>query len=283
MGVKRILKIYGSSLAIAYVIIGTVLWIWQERFMFHPASILEHTPKSLYQLEYRDLWIPVVSQDREIEKIHGWWIESDRNDTPVLLYFHHNAGNISKNLSQAFAFHRLRYSVVLIDYRSFGLSEGNFPSESQLYRDAKVTWDYLTRVERIPPDRIIIYGHSLGSAIAIDLAVQQPQAAALITHNAFTSIYDMSRHFGAAYLFPIDLMLRHRFESLHKIVNLKIPVLFIHGVRDPQIPARMSQSLFGAASEPKQLFLIPDAGHDNNMSEENLQKIGELIKNLIGE
>ncbi|MBP0021693.1 MAG: hypothetical protein J7647_29575 [Cyanobacteria bacterium SBLK] len=72
MGVKRILKIYGGSLAIAYVIIGAVLWIWQERFRFHPASVLEHTPESLYRLEYCDLWIPVIGETKEIEKIHGW-------------------------------------------------------------------------------------------------------------------------------------------------------------------------------------------------------------------
>lgn len=130
--VKNILKIYGSSLAIAYFIIGSVLWIWQGRFMFHPSSILEHTPQSLYGLEYRDLWIP-VGEGEENEKIHGWWIESDRENAPILLYFHHNAGNISKNLSQAFAFQRLGYSVVLIDYRGFGSSEGEFPSESQLF------------------------------------------------------------------------------------------------------------------------------------------------------
>ncbi|MBE9118346.1 alpha/beta hydrolase [Lusitaniella coriacea LEGE 07157] len=274
---KRYLKKYGRAIAIAYLFLGTLLWIFQERLVFHPSSTLAHTP-DLYELEYEEVWLPVWGTSA---KLHGWWIPSKQPQTPVLLYLHHNAGNIGANVSQASAFQRLGYSVFLVDYRGFGQSEGNFPNETQVYEDAEIAWEYLTKTRKISPQEILIYGHSLGSAIAVNLAVQHPEARGLITHNALTSLRDMTKRFGVFYLFPIDLMLRQEFDSLTKIPSLEIPVLFIHGVRDPQIPAKMSQKLYDAAPEPKQLLLIPDAGHDNNMKEEDLQKVGQFLEQMV--
>lgn len=274
---RRYIKKYGGAIAITYLLIVTLLWAFQERLVFHPSSTLAHTP-DLYELDYQAVWLSVPGTSA---KLHGWWIPSKQPNSRVLLYLHHNAGNVGANVSQAFAFHRLGYSVFLIDYRGFGRSEGGFPKEIQVYNDAEVAWAYLTKTKEIPPQEILIYGHSLGSAIAVNLAVRHPEAGELVTHNALTSLRDMTKRFGIFYLFPVDLMLRQEFDSLSKISSLKMPVLFIHGVRDPQIPAKMSQRLYDAAPEPKQLLLIPDAGHDNNMKEEDLQKVGLLLEKRV--
>lgn len=264
--------------ALAYTSICILLLFQQQRLIFFPSRTLEHIP-SLYHLRYQNVWLPVTTADGVVQ-IHGWWIPADKPQAKVLLYLYHNAINIGANISQANSFHKLGYSVLLIDYRGFGLSEGDSPSESQVYQDAQIAWNYLTQQRRIPAKKIFIYGHSLGGAIAINLAVKHPEAAGLIVQSSLTSMRDMTKRFGIFWLLPVDFLLRQRFESLEKIKLLKIPVLFIHGTDDPQIPAEMSQKLFAAAPHPKKLILIPKVGHDNNMSEKYYLEVKQFIENV---
>ena len=248
---------------VAYLFFCTLLYFGQQRLIFFPARTLNLNPR-FYHLKYQDVWLPVRTQ-AGLEKIHGWWIPSEKPQAPVILYFHHNAINIGANVSQARNFQQLGFSVLLIDYRGFGRSTGSFPNELQVYQDAEFAWNYLTQVCKIPTQQIFIYGHSVGGAIAIDLAVKHPDAAGLIVQSSFTSLRDMTKRFGLYWLLPIDFLLHQKFDSLQKIRSLQIPVLFIHGTADPQIPASMSQKLYAAAPQPKQLLLIPQAGHDNHM------------------
>ena len=266
-----------KRLAIAYGSICLLLWFGQERLIFWPSSAIAKTPTA-YGLEHKNLWLPVSTAKEKAERIHGWWIPAKTLEAPTILYLHHNAINIGANIGQAEDFHKLGYSVLLVDYRGYGLSEGNFPNEGQVYEDAQAAWNYLVETKKITPKQIVIYGHSLGAAIAIDLAAKRPEAGGLIVQNAFTSLRDMTKRFGIFWLVPVDLLLRQRFDSLKKISSLQMPVLFIHGTRDPQIPARMSETLFATAPEPKQLLLIPDLGHDNNMKKRDLEKIGTFIE-----
>jgi hypothetical protein len=258
-----------------YVVICILLLWQQQRLLFWPSSTLEHTP-GLYNLRYQDVWLPVSTKDGNVERIHGWWIPAEQATAPVLLYFHHNAVNIGANVSQARKFQQLGCSVLLVDYRGFGLSEGSFPTESQVYEDAQAAWVYLTRDRQIPARQIFIYGHSVGGAVAIDLAAKHPEAAALIVQSSFTSLRDMTKRFGLFWVLPIDLILRQRFDSLQKIKSLKMPVLFIHGTADPQIPVAMGQALYDATPEPKQILIIPQAGHDNNMADPYYQVVKQF-------
>lgn len=194
-----------------------------------------------------------------------------------MLYFHHNAINIGANVSQAHKFQQLGYAVLLIDYRGFGLSEGSFPTETQLYEDAQAAWVYLTRDRQVPASQIVIYGHSVGGAIAIDLAIKHPEARALIVQSSFTSLREMTKRFGLFWILPVDLILRQHFDSLQKIKSLRIPLLIIHGTADPQIPVAMGQALYQAAPEPKQILIIPQAGHDNNMAAEYYQVVKRFV------
>ncbi len=239
-------------------------FLFQSHLIFFPSHTLEHT-LALYQLRYEEVWLPVSARENKVERINGWWIPSDNPKAPTMLYFHHNAINIGANVSQAKKFHQMGCSIFLFDYRGFGHREGSFPTETQVYQDADAVWSYLTRQRNIPANQIFIYGHSVGGAIAVDLAIRHPEAAGLIVQSTFTSLRDMTKRLGIYWLLPIDWLLNQKFESLRKIVSLQIPVLFIHGKADPQIPFWMGQALFNAAPNPKQLILIPDAGHDNNM------------------
>jgi uncharacterized protein len=186
------------------------------------------------------------------------------------------------NVEHANRFHRLGLSVFLIDYRGYGQSQGDFPTESQVYQDAQLAWDYLVKKRGINPNQIYIYGHSLGGAIAIDLAVRHPEAAGLIVEGSFTStraMVDFQK--GLYWMFPIDLLLTQRFDSISKVDRLQIPVLFIHGTADTIVPVEMGRKLFDAAPEPKQLYIVPDAGH-NNVAEfagaEYLQKVRQFLE-----
>ena len=266
--------------AIGYSLLCVALYFQQQRVMFFPAKQLEHTP-SLYQLKYQDVWIPISKPDGQTDRLHGWWIPADKPNAPVMLYFHHNAINIGANVSQALQFQKLGYSIFLFDYGGFGQSEGDFPTEPQLYEDAQAAWNYLTQARKIPSNRIVIYGHSVGSAIAIDLAVKQPEAAALIVQSSFTSMRDMTKRFGVYWFLPIELLLQQRFESLEKMKSIKMPVLVITGTEDIQIPVEMGERLYAAAPEFKQLIIIQGRGHDNHMPEQYKQRVKQFIEQVL--
>ncbi|AFY31221.1 alpha/beta hydrolase [Calothrix sp. PCC 7507] len=249
--------------AIAYCGFCLLLFVQQPRFIFFPTSEIKKTPK-LFNLPYEEVWIPVKLRSGKVERIHGWWIKGKQGNSQVLLYLHGNGLNIGANVAHASRFYKLGFSVLLIDYRGYGLSEGAFPNEMQVYQDATTAWNYLVQQRQVPPSHIFIYGHSLGGAIAIDLAVKHPDSAGLIVESSFTSIRDIVTYRNSFRIFPVDLILTQRFESIKKLPNLKMPVLFIHGIADSTIPYFMSQKLYAAAPEPKKLILVPGAEHNDS-------------------
>lgn len=265
--------------AIGYGLVCLVLYSQQQRLIFFPVRQLEHTP-SLYELEYKDVWLS-VSQEEQGERLHGWWIPAKQPNAPVMLYFHHNAVNIGANVSQALQFHKLGYSIFLFDYRGFGRSEGAFPTEAQVYEDAQAAWDYLIQERKISPNQIVIYGHSVGGAIAIDLAAKHPEAAALIVQNSFTSMRDVTKRFGLYWLFPVEFLLRQRFESLEKMKSVRMPVLIITGTKDLQIPVAMGERLYKAAPEFKRLIVVQGGGHDNHLSKQYRRRVKQFIERVM--
>lgn len=258
----RLLLSFGVVVAGVYLSACLLLLVQQTRFIFFPSPDIQATP-SFFNLDYQEVWLPVPTGDRTVERMHGWWIPAARADAKVLLYFHGNGINIGANVAHAYRFHQLGFSVLLMDYRGYGRSEGGFPTEARVYQDAAAAWDYLVLGKQIKPSEIFLYGHSLGGAIAIDLAVKHPDAAGLIVEGSFTSIRNMVEHQDRFWMFPVDLLLSQRFDSISKVRSLQMPVLFIHGTGDGIVPAAMSQQLYAAANEPKELLLIPEAGHND--------------------
>lgn len=254
----------GIVVAIAYFSACVLLFFLQPRLIYHPTPIVKNTPKSC-QISYQDVWLPVKNNAGKIERIHGWWISvsAERQSLGTLLYLHGAGLNIGSNVNQACNFQKLGFSVLLIDYRGYGRSQGSFPSESQIYQDAEVAWDYLIKNRRIPTKKIFLYGHSLGGAVAIELALKHPEAAGLIVHNSFISMEKMVERHRQFRLFPVKLLLTQRFNSIAKVKLLRLPVLFIHGADDTYIPATMSQKLYKNAPQPKRFLLVPKARHNN--------------------
>ncbi|BAY22296.1 phospholipase/carboxylesterase [Calothrix sp. NIES-2100] len=258
----KVLLYFAIIAAIAYFGLCVFLFIQQPRFIFFPSSTLEKTPE-LFNVAYEEVWLPVPVRSRQVEHIHGWWIPAKQPNAKVLLYLHGNGINIGANIAHASRFYQQGFSVLLIDYRGYGRSEGAFPNENRVYQDAATAWNYLVQQLQIPPRDIFIYGHSLGGAIAIDLAVKHPDAAGVIVESSFTSIREVVAYRNLFGMFPVDLILTQRFESIKKLPKLKTPVLFIHGTADSSVPFFMSQKLYAIAPEPKQLILVPGAGHND--------------------
>ncbi|WPN32395.1 alpha/beta fold hydrolase [Pseudomonas sp. P5_109] len=213
------------------------------------------------------------------QNLHAWWWPAARRDAPSILYLHGVRWNLT---GQAFRIEQLRamgYSVLAIDYRGFGQSKGDLPSEASVYEDARVAWERFTAMQ---PDanKRLIYGHSLGSAVAIDLAADLAAQAkqqhlplpvrGLVIESSFTSLGDAVAEVANNSLpvngLPVRWLLSQKFDSIDKIVDIDMPLLVVHGLADPFMPSRFSQQLFNAAHEPKRLLLIPGGTHNNSMS-----------------
>jgi len=201
--------------------------------------------------------IPVGTSGDEIA---AWWMPSPVAGAPALLYLHGARWNLTGSSSRIARYRALGFSVLAIDYRGFGKSSGEMPSEEMTYEDARAAWAKLQQLA--PHASHYIYGHSLGGAVAVELARNNPAVAGLILEATFTSMRDMAYQYTWSWL-PIDLVLTQRFNSLEKIADVKAPTLFIHGTNDRLVPPTMSEQLFAAATTQKRLLMIEGAGHSN--------------------
>ena len=255
------IKLLVGVLGVAGVVyIGLCGWLWvsQRRLMYLPSSPMGVTPSDL-RLGYEDVWIPVADGGQ----LHGWWLPSDRPSDLTILYLHGNAGNISSNLGKAVALRSLGAAVLAVDYRGYGLSSGPFPNEQRLYDDAWAAWQFLHREKGIDPQQLVVYGHSLGGAIGIDLAQRIPELAGLIVEASFTSMADMATLSTYNGWFPVRWLLTQRFDSLAKVPQLSVPTLYLHGLADASVPVTMSEALHSATPSPADLWLVPEADHND--------------------
>lgn len=297
------LTIATGILAIGYGLACVVLFVIQTSLIFHPYPDLAHTPAE-FGMEFRDVWIPVGatsspkalnapnSREQSAGRLHAWWIGRGTDLDPqahrdrVTIYFHGNLGNIGSklNLERIAAFHHTWGGTFLIvDYRGYGQSIEGPPSEVKLYEDLDAVWHYLTRTEQIAPDRITVYGHSLGGAAAIHFATQHPEIRAAIVDGSFTSIAQVAQNSPFLRLFPVSRILRHRFTSIEKVATLAVPTLFIHGTTDTVVPTFMSEELYAATPATKELHLLPDVGHQDVMdvaSEEFLTRLSVFLERV---
>lgn len=190
--------------------------------------------------------------------IHGWFVSSSAAPRRVLLFCHGNAGNISHRLDSLKIFHDLGLSVLLFDYRGFGRSQGK-PSEVGTYLDADAVWEHLVTARGFAPGEIIVFGRSLGGAVASHVAAGR-DAAALILESTFTSLPDLGAKFFP-YL-PVRLLARHRYDNMEHLQRVRCPVLVVHSPQDELIPFTHGRALYAAAPEPK-TFLEITGGHNH--------------------
>ena len=237
-----------------YLLMVAFVYLTQASMLYlpnMPGRELLATPEAV-GLDYEDLTLEASDGVR----VHGWFVpgESPR----VLLYFHGNAGNISHRLHTIQQFHDLGLSVLIIDYRGYGRSDGK-PTEKGLHRDAEAAWRYLTDDRGVAPEDIIVFGRSLGGAVASWLAAHE-KPAALIVDSSFTSVPDIGQ--DAYPWLPVRLLSRFEHSTREHVAKSTCPVLVVHSRDDEIIPFRHGEAIYSAANEPK-TFLEIRGGHND--------------------
>lgn len=241
-------------LAAAYCGIALLLYFFQSQLIFYPETGREMVAvPSQVGLPYED--IQLATSDGL--SLHGWFIPASQPRGTVL-FLHGNAGNISHRLDSLQMFHRLGYNTLIFSYRGYANNEGS-PSELGTYRDAEAAWRYLTEQRRIPSCRIVLFGESLGGAVAAQLAARQ-QPAALVIASSFTSLPDLAQNFYP-YL-PVQWLASIRYNTRENLRAVTAPVLIAHSPQDEIIPFEHGQALYAMANPPKR-FLELDGGHND--------------------
>ena len=205
---------------------------------------------------FEEHWIQVGSD----QKLHAWWLPGDHANAPVVLYLHGARWNLTGSVTRIDRWRQLGFAVLAVDYRGFGKSSDIAPTEAYAYEDAEAAWDYLAKVAPGRPRYIV--GHSLGGAIAAELAKRRPDAAGLVLEATFTSVREMIDRSAWSFL-PVGLILTQEFDTLAKIGEVKVPVLITHGTRDSIVPFEMGEKLYAAAKSPKRFIKVEGAGHHN--------------------
>lgn len=252
---------------LVFIILGICFLIGIRRLernmIYYPAKFPEGDwDTSIFPGRIEDCWFETADGLR----LHGWFAHAltedlNRQDQqpPTLLFCHGNAGNITHRLANVAYLIQLKIHVFIFDYRGYGKSQGS-PGEQGLYRDAVAAYEYLLSREDVDPSRIVLFGRSLGGAVAVDLATKKP-CDRLILESTFTSAKEMTRTmFGN---WPMHYLIKSQFNSLARIADIHVPLLCLHGTQDTIVPFELGQRLFAAANEPKLFYAIQGADHND--------------------
>jgi len=243
-----------SSLVVVLVALGLLngwMLLQQPGMIFFPYRDLDAVPSD-WGYAYQD--VSVTTADGV--NLHGWYIPHPQAKR-VVLFFHGNAGNISHRGDSIAIFHRLGLNVFIFDYRGYGRSEGS-PSEQGLYRDAAASWRYLTETRGFDPGQIVLFGRSLGGAVAAQLAATE-QPGALILESTLSSARDFARS-----VFPLLsrlVVVRYGFDTQRSVQRVHCPVLVLHSPEDEIMPFALGKKVYAAANQPKRLFELR-GGHN---------------------
>ena len=239
----------------------------QRNWIFQPSNLSWGASAELAR-DMQDVWIRFDSRTtgRPV-KLHGLWLPADAKKSgwnggpaPVLLYLHGARWNVTGSAPRIRHMQELGFSVLAIDYRGFGKSSPDLPSETMAYEDARAAWDWLGA--RHPGQPRYIFGHSLGGAVAIELASRVDDETGTIVEGTFTSIADVVSTMKWGWL-PLRPLITQPFESVEKVGHLGSPLLVVHGADDSTILPALGRKLYETAHEPKAFVLVDGGSHHN--------------------
>jgi alpha-beta hydrolase superfamily lysophospholipase len=227
-----------------------------------------------------EVWIEFMSKAAKGQpaKLHGLWLPQADAKAPVLLYLHGARWDVRGSAPRMRRMHALGFSVLGVDYRGFGRSTAGLPSETLAGEDARAAWDWIA--QQHPHARRFIFGHSLGGAIAVQLATEVADEAGLIVESSFTSIPDVVSTFRWGWL-PVSWLITQRFDAASRIAEVGSPVLVVHGSRDTLIPSNLGQQLYDKARAPKR-FVLVEGGSHHNTNAVGLPLYREAVAELFG-
>jgi fermentation-respiration switch protein FrsA (DUF1100 family) len=226
----------------------------EDRFIFYPSATVALTPRDV-GIDFKD----VHFSTRDGVTLHGWYIPH-RGARSTLVWFHGNAGNIGHRVENIKLLRdQVEVNIFIFDYRGYGRSQGRV-SEEGTYRDGEAALELVKKQFGAEPNRTILFGRSLGAAVAAEMALRSPSQG-LILESPFVSIREMAR---AVFPFlPIGPLLKTRYDTEEKVRKIKTPLLVLHGDRDEVVPFAQGKKVFAAAPEPKTFFTISGAGHND--------------------
>jgi len=245
--------------------------LFERAFIFYPERQLCGSPSD-EGMDYQD----VTLQGVDGITIRGWFIPG--RGKAVVLFFHGNGGNISHRIEKTRLLFYPEISSLMIDYHGYGRSHGK-PSEKACYHDALTSWEYLVLERHFESNQIILFGESLGGAVAVDLASRK-DVGAIILESTFPNIGVVAKRF----LPGLSVFLKRKFNSLSKISTVHVPLLQLHGDEDDLVPYEVGRKLFEAANEPKEFFTIKGAHHNDTYEiggEAYVQAIHQFINRTI--
>lgn len=257
----------GSLALLLYVAVVVMLFAGQRRMLF-PASSFRATAAEAGLARFRD----IVIETTDGERLVAWWAPPEPGRA-LLLYFHGNGGMLWSRRERARMLSEDGRGLLIVSYRGYSGSTGS-PSEEGLRLDAEAAYRFLGSYD---PDRIVLYGESLGTGVAVRLAAERP-VGGLVLDAPYTSIADIAR--SSFWFVPIDLLLRHPFRSLDRIAGIRAPLLMMHGEEDGVIPIALSERLFAAANEPKRFVRLPHVGHDSVLERGGLAEVRRFLEGV---
>jgi hypothetical protein len=265
------IKAVATGFAI-YLVLMAALFLLQRRLIYLPDS-LRPEPSAFGVPEMA----PVALFTDDGLELLAWWRPPASADAPVMVYFHGNAGHIGYRGPKIRPYLDRGWGVLLTTWRGYSGNPGR-PTESGLYADGRAALAFL-KSSGVTPDRTILYGESLGSAVAAQLAADFP-AAAVVLESPFTSIADIAARSFA--IFPVRLLVRDKFDVLARIGRVRSPLLVVHGEGDAVVPLRHGRRLLEAANPPKAGHFVPGAGHNDLYSFGAAQAIIEFVDGHVG-
>lgn len=246
----------------------------EKKLLFFPARAEQSwVDPALYGLKVED--IAFTSSDGD--KLHGWWCPFPNVEASAgaILYLHGNAGNLSHRAGSVVDWQQeMQLPVFIIDYPGYGKCTGS-PSEKGCYAAARAAYDWLVNEKKIPPERIILYGGSLGGGPAIEMALERPHRALVLTRT-FTSIPDMAKALYP-WLFLAGWFIENRFDNLSKIGRCPGPIFIAHGDADRIVPFPQGKKLYEAAREPKRFHLLSGLDHNEPLGDDFFSSLREFL------
>lgn len=243
-----------ALVAVPAVLLMSFTGFLENFLLYHPVREIGVTPAD-HGVPFRD----VRFEAGDGVRLHGWYVEPPAPAGPVLLWAHGNAGNLSHRARNIAMIHReLGAGVFLFDYRGFGRSKGE-PGESGLYEDARGAYAWLRA--RVPPERIFLFGRSLGAAVVVRIAAEGAAARGLILESPFESLAAMGKQLFP--FLPVNWFVSQEFDNVRELPRVKLPVLILHGDADNIVPFAQGRQLFERANPPRRFYRIPGAGHNN--------------------
>jgi fermentation-respiration switch protein FrsA (DUF1100 family) len=231
-----------------------VVMLFENRFIYFPAKYpVGQYAQAASIPDMKDCWM--TTEDGV--KLHGWFLPAD-SAVATLMLLHGNAGNISSRNMLMVTLRKYGFNVFMFDYRGYGKSDGE-PSENGIYIDGTTAFDYVAKLPQVDSQKIVLWGTSLGGAVAVDVATKR-HAAGLILESTFTSAADIA---AEHYSFIVRYFLRTKLNSVGKIAQIHTPLFVMHGSMDRTVPFRFGKELYDAAHEPKEFYEITGAGHNN--------------------